>query len=180
MDLLKKKKEITTLKDNIEKEPSKIIAYPENMSIENLKNNSLFSILIYTLQSVVEEKDYNEFMSMYFENFYEKNKEFLENLKNIGENDLEKIWILLNKFMSLYGLGFSKIIVDLSSKRIEIHHFNSPFVNLSDSPDLKKTCKFLTDFYSKVLSSIFEEKINLQEMECANEKNIDYCIFSMV
>ncbi|MDM7273787.1 hypothetical protein [Sulfurihydrogenibium azorense] len=179
MDLLKKKKDVTTSKPNLITDQKSVISYPENLNVEDLKYNSLFSVLVYTLQSVVEEKDYNEFMSMYFENFYERNKEFLENLKNLGEGDLEKIWILVNKFLSLHSLGFSKIVVDLSSKKMEIYHWNSPFVKLNNSTEIRKTCKFLAEFYSKVLSLIFDEEINLEERICANEEKGDYCIFSM-
>ncbi len=170
MELIKKKKALATEENNVFIYPSKI---------ESSKKISPFLVLIRTLQNLVEEEDYNEFMAIYSNNFYEGNREFLESLNQISE-DLEKLWNIINIFLNLHGLGYSEIVINLNSKKIEIHHFESPFVNLTESVNVKKTCKFMEVFYSKILSNIFDESIILKEVKCANEKDTDYCIFSMV
>jgi predicted hydrocarbon binding protein len=156
-----------------EKNPEKII-YPENLDLKS--DDTLMDILFYTFQSIVDKEDYDEFMKIFAKNFYEKNKNILDELSNLGEDNLEKIWDILNKLLNFYNFGKSRILINLKNKEILIHHYKSPFVGLVERED--KMCQFLSTLYSEILSVIFEENIGVSEKECANEGKTEYCIFN--
>lgn len=173
-------KEDTLKKEDIKKNEitQEKIVFPT--SLEDVKTFSLDKVLISTLQDIVDIKDYKEFMSVCGYSFFDKNNLFLESLKNLGDEDIEKIWYIINNFLIYNSLGTSQIIIDTQSKEIYIKHFDSPFVFLSERTKGKKVCEFLSAFYSKILSRIFDENIKIEEQECKNEGKSNYCLFKMV
>ncbi|MEZ0323270.1 MAG: hypothetical protein ABWJ98_03035 [Hydrogenothermaceae bacterium] len=113
------------------------------------------------------------------ENFVEDNKEFLSHLNKLGSEDIEVIWNIVNRFLFLNKLGISQIEIDIKNKILNIYHYNSPFVRYLEDYTNKKVCYFFEVLYSYILSTIFEDKINVKEVECKNESKRDFCIFAM-
>lgn len=155
------------------------IIYPKSEDIENYKVKFLDYYTITTLYSLVDYGDFVGFSGRLAENFIKHNEKLINNLKNLGMEDIENIWDTVNRFLSLHRLGYSQIEVNLASRKIIIYHYESPFVEYLYKISDLKVCNFLTVLYSNILSTLFEINIKLKETECRNEKRRDFCIFEM-
>lgn len=159
---------------------TKNIIYPQSQELYLFKHRDFTYYLLSTLYKLIDHDEYNKLMEKLAEIFIDDNRSLILNLKNIGLEDIEIIWNIINKFLTSNKLGYSQIEVKFKERKISIYHYDSPFVyNLYDITS-DKVCEFLAVFYSKLLSSIFETDIRMEEVECKNEKNTDFCIFEMV
>lgn len=174
-------------KDNIAKDVKKTtdttyknLVYPQSQELYLFKYKDLTYYLLSTLYKLIDHDEYDKLMEKMAEIFIDDNKSLISNLKNIGSEDIEIIWSIINKFLASNKLGYSQIEVKFTERKISIYHYDSPFVyNLYEATSVK-VCEFLAVFYSKLLSYIFEADIRIKEAECKNEKNMDFCIFEMV
>lgn len=156
------------------------IIYPKTQDLGQLRYKDFGSYTISTLYKLIEYDEYINFMKVLAENFVSDYGDIIHNLKNIGSEDIENIWNIVNKILLLNKLGYSQIEINLKTKKIVVYHYESMFVNILKDVASGKVCEFLAVFYSNVVSSIFDMDIKFREVECKNEKSKDFCVFEMV
>lgn len=157
-----------------------VIVYPDTGSLENYRPKFIDYYFMNTLFRLVDYEEYQHFCRKMAEGYINDNYLLFSNLKNLGNEDIENIWDTVNRFLSLGKLGYSQIEINLSSKKIAIYHYESPFVEYIYKTSNQKVCEFLSAVYSQILSTIFETPVKVIELECKNEKQRDFCVFEMV
>lgn len=165
--------------DFIETEQVNIL-YPKKENIDAYTTKSLSFYTVTTLFSLIDYSSCIKFSKKMAENFINDNTVFLSNLKNLGNENIENIWDIVNNFLSLNSLGKSQIEISIDSQRIVIYNNDSPFANSLYKITNQKTCEFLLNLYSHIISNIFDTEVKFKEMECKNEKHEGFCILKMV
>ncbi|MCX7738242.1 MAG: hypothetical protein N2Z80_02335 [Hydrogenothermaceae bacterium] len=160
---------------NLESKDNSKIIVPK--SLTTYKSASLEYFITYTLYKLIEYHEYNQFMETVAKNYIEHNYILIKNIKNISNDDIETAWDTVNQLLALNNLGTSQIEINIKSRELFIYHYDSPFVRYLSNISNQKVCNFLSVLYSSILSNVFEENLNVSEMECKNEKKRNFCIF---
>ena len=153
--------------------------YPKTNFSEVDAKSSVIGSLLQEIIELGDIDDYNILMGKSAEKFIKENIDFIKGISLISEDDIEKLTIYINNFLKEKNLGSVKLIINEEKEKLFIEHINSPFALSLKGVIDEKVCVFLSSFYSRLFSEIFEEEVSFKEIKCYCQGG-DSCVFEMV
>ncbi|RUM50266.1 MAG: hypothetical protein DSY47_02095 [Hydrogenothermus sp.] len=156
----------------------KEIVIPQNNPLKISIDGSILTSILLTVAELGDSEDLQILSEKSASIFFEKNKRVFESIKVSSSDSVKVLVELLNKFLDYHRLGSVQVIIDESTNKFYIRHFNSPFALALLDKIESKVCYFLSHFYSRVFSLVLDSQIKIVEESCiAKEKNKDFCVF---